>query len=226
MTCAEYLAGRLAGDESQEMTAHRRSCAACAARDIERAAVAAALAEPSTWAVPSAGLEEAVVAAVGELDRMEGPAEPTPVAAPPILRVATAPSRRSWGWLGWAAVAAVIVGVSIPVIRSNAPDWEVTLAGTGPSPQATATVAGWATDSGTRMRIDAEDLPPAPEGWVYELWLSRGDVHLSAGSFTAADGVDLWTGVSRRDFPRVWVTLEPVDADTSVNGEAVLDQSA
>ena len=167
-----------------------------------------------------------MVAAAGELDRVDAPADPAPLAAPPILRVAEAPSRRSWGWLGWAAVAAVAIGVAVPVVRSNGPDWEVTLAGTGPSPQATATVAGWATDSGTRMRIDAEDLPPAPEGWVYELWMSRGDVHLSAGSFTSADGVDLWTGVSRRDFPRVWVTLEPVDADPSVNGEAVLDHSA
>jgi len=231
VTCAEYRTARLSGDTGPELDAHLAGCVACTAIAAEVDEASDLLAAPTTWADPSADLEDRIVAAVVEAATVagltpggDGAAAPDPTAEPPpILRVAEAPSSPRRGWLAWVAAAAVAALIAIPVLRANEPDWELTLYGEGPSPEATATVVGWATDAGTRMRINAVDLPVAPAGYVYEMWLSNGDIHLSAGSFRAADGVDLWIGVSRADFPRVWVTLEPVDADASVNGETVLD---
>ena len=230
MICSEYLAGRLSGDDGPELAAHRTVCAACSAGDAELALVRGLLADPDTWAEPDPGLEDRVMAAV---TAAEEPAEAVPApgsgdvtSPPPVLRVAEATARKRWTWLGWAAVVIVATGVAVTVLRANQPDWEVTLVGTGPTPEASATVVGWATDAGTRMRLDAVDLPPAPEGYVYELWMSSDDIHLSAGSFRAGDTVDLWTGVRRADFPHIWVTLEPIDSDASANGEAVLDVDA
>jgi len=58
---------------------------------------------------------------------------------------------------------------------------------------------------------------------TWELWLTSEAVHVSAGTFTAAGDVELWVGVARRDYPRLWVTLEPVDEDESLSGLNVLD---
>jgi hypothetical protein len=55
-------------------------------------------------------------------------------------------------------------------------------------------------------------LDPAPEGYVYELWFSNPATRVSAGTFRTAGDVELWTAVSRRDYPRLWVTLQPVGA--------------
>ena len=58
---------------------------------------------------------------------------------------------------------------------------------------------------------------------TWELWLTSEAVHVSAGTFTAAGDVELWVGVARRDYPRPWVTLEPVDEGESLSGLNVLD---
>jgi hypothetical protein len=108
-------------------------------------------------------------------------------------------------------------------IGSPSPDWVVSMPGTDLAAQASSTVSGWNTDSGTRMLLSIEGLDPAPDGYVYELWLSKGPVHVSAGTFTAAGDVELWAGVTRADFPRLWVTLEPLDEDESPSRSTVLD---
>jgi Anti-sigma-K factor rskA len=230
MICSEYLAGRLNGDESVELAAHRAVCAACSAGDAELALVRELLTDADTWSEPDPDLEQKVMAAVtaaGETAESDAdPGSSGPSTPPPVLRVADAPARNRWRWLGWAAVVVIAAGAVIPLLRANEPDWEVTLTGTGPTPEASATVVGWGTEAGTRMQLDAIDLPPAPEGYVYEMWMSNDDTHISAGSFRAGDAVDLWTGVRRSDFPHLWVTLEPIDSNPAANGEAVLDLDA
>ena len=95
--------------------------------------------------------------------------------------------------------------------------------GTDLAPAATSTVAGWNENTGTRLLVTIEGLDPAPEGYLYEFWLSDGPLHISAGSFTDSGEIDLWTGVRRGDFPRLWVTLEPIDEDESPSSLTVLD---
>ena len=73
------------------------------------------------------------------------------------------------------------------------------------------------------MVVAIEGLNPAPDGFVYEFWLSDGPVHISAGTFHSDGEIELWSGVSRADFPRLWITLEPLDEDESPSGNTVLD---
>jgi hypothetical protein len=73
------------------------------------------------------------------------------------------------------------------------------------------------------MLLSVDGLEGAPDGYVYEFWLSEGPLHISAGTFTASGDIELWSGVSRADFPRLWVTLEPLDEDESPSSHTVLD---
>ena len=91
------------------------------------------------------------------------------------------------------------------------------------APNAVATIDGWNEASGTRVRLNIDGLPAAPQGYFYELWFSEGPLHISAGSFRETDGVEMWAGVTRAEFPRLWITLEPIDEDEAPSGDTVLD---
>jgi hypothetical protein len=95
--------------------------------------------------------------------------------------------------------------------------------GTEEAPLATAVVEGWNEPGGTRVSLDIEGLPMAPEGSIYEFWFTRDDIHISAGTFVSPIDVQLWAGVTRREFPRLWITLEPIDNDESPSGINVMD---
>ena len=86
-----------------------------------------------------------------------------------------------------------------------------------------AVVEGWNEPGGTRVSLDIEGLPMAPEGSIYEFWFTRDDIHISAGTFVSPIDVQLWAGVTRREFPRLWITLEPIDNDESPSGINVMD---
>ncbi len=125
--------------------------------------------------------------------------------------------RRARRWSVVAGIAAVLGFVvllaAVILLREPGPDWEVALIPTAEAPSASAVVAGWNQPGGTRLRLDVSGLEPAPDGYVYELWFTNQDRHISAGTFTRADDLEMWVGVRRGDFPRVWITLEPLDAD-------------
>jgi hypothetical protein len=209
MTCDRARTLYLAGDAGDEELAHLDSCAAC--RD-ERSALQTtrrALSGRAMWAEPAPHLADQVVAMISGL----------PAAT------AEEPTRRAKAWRRLAAVAAVVViaiGLGIAT-RPPAPDWEVAMPGTDAAPGATASVKGWNEEGGTRLLLNVSGLPDAPAGSVYEFWLTRDAVHVSAGTFTAAGDVELWVGVTRRDYPRLWVTLETLDEDESLSGINVMD---
>ncbi len=142
-----------------------------------------------------------------------------------VTQYAAPQSRRTSKW--WAAVAAAVVlvaaGAAWALLRAPAPDWEVTMAGTELAPQAAATVRGWNAATGSRMEVAVAGLPPAPDGSYYELWLSGEGGHVSAGSFRGNGEVTMWVGVARRDFPRLWVTIEPAGGDPAPSKQSVLD---
>ena len=124
---------------------------------------------------------------------------------------------------GVAAVALLVAG-SWALLRSPAPDWEVALPGTEHAPEAMGVVRGWNVAGGsTRLTLEVSGLDPAPAGTFYEFWFSEGSRHISSGTFTVADGTEMWVGVARKDFPRLWITLEPIDDDESPSGLTVMD---
>lgn len=73
------------------------------------------------------------------------------------------------------------------------------------------------------MRVRTTGLDPAPDGFVYEMWLSKDEIHISGGTFTQPNDVELLIGVTRADYPRIWITLEAIDEDESPSPATVLD---
>lgn len=209
MTCDDVRAAYLAGEATSDQLRHLAACPYC--RE-ERAGLDVALTlldDDGFWDTPPPELEDRIVDLVG------GPA--------PEARA----TRRSWVSLavGAAAVAAIAIALlgAWTVLQDPAPDWEVTLPGTDTAPLAVGVVRGWNEPGGTRLALEVEGLEPAPDGSFYEFWFSEGDRHISSGTFVVADGTEMWVGVSRRDFPRLWITLEPIDANESPSGVTVMD---
>ncbi len=205
MTCDEYQARFLAGEGSSQLDAHVAGCAGCRAEVIGLRRLRSALADPTLWEAPAPELEDRVIA---EVLRQYDPAPRR---------------RRRIGWVAAAAVAvaALVVGVSLP----DEPDWQVRLVSTRNAPTAQAFVEGWQDEGGTtRMRFDIEGLTPAGAEAYYEIWLTAADGrHVSGGTFSDSGVVETSIGVARRDFPRVWITLEPADDDLGPSSVVMFD---
>ncbi len=210
MTCDDFRAAYLSDQMSGSHRQHLAGCSAC--RDDQPALESARLllADSLLWEEPDGQLEEQVVGLIS------GPAN---LAESPPAR------RRSWRIPVAAAVAGLLV-VSLgawALVQTPGADWRVPIPGTSEAPAAAGVVQGWNESTGTRVVLDIEGLAPAPPGSVYELWFTRDEVHVSAGTFTGPGEVELWVGVSRGAFPRLWVTLEPIDGDEAPSGFTVLD---
>ena len=165
------------------------------------------LRDPAIWLEPRGSLRDTVVETV------------------PAQTFDARSGRPVWPWLGVAAVVIVIAGLAA-FIRTDRPDWVVDLAGTTDYPSASAVVEGWNEASGSRMRISISGVDSAPVGFFYELWLSDGPLHISAGTFVDVMDVELQAAVRRTEFPRLWVTLEPIDEDESPTSVVVVDTGA
>lgn len=211
MKCDEFRARYLAGEDNNTADAHLAGCAACRSLQADLGAGRRALTDRAIWEEPPPELENQVVALIAGSHNRN-----------------TAGAGRLDRWIRpLAAAAAVLVVVGLyGVLRPPSPDWEVVMPGTSLAPLATSTVTGWNTQSGTRMVLAVNGLDPAPPGYVYEFWLSQGPLHISAGTFTADGDIELSTGVARANFPRLWVTLEPLDDDQSPSAHTVLDTEA
>jgi Anti-sigma-K factor rskA, C-terminal len=189
----------------------------------ELALLADLLADPSTWAEPSAGLEDAIVDAV---------ANAQPTATMPLAPRATgashevAPRRRRVVMSAVAAAAAIaIVVVTLVVSQDGAsPDYAAQLSATGLAPGAHASADITRTDAGFRVTLDARGLPLLQTGEYYEAWLKdAADTLVPIGTFSSSDGrVTLWSGVSPKDFPTITVTIEALDNDQASSGRRVL----
>lgn len=214
MNCEEFRAAVLAGEEGADSQGHLEKCPACRSKYGDIVEMRNALAEPTLWEEPSPELGAQIESLLTH-------------AAHDQRRSASSGGRRRW-WTAVAVAAAAVVVVvgSLFATRGPAPDWEVALPATAEAPGAIASVKGWNVDSGTRMVLEVEGLDPAPSGYMYEFWLSDGPLHISAGTFRTGGEIELWSGVARADFPRLWVTLEPIDEDESPSPHTVLDTGA
>lgn len=210
MRCEEARAALLEGRSDPVAEQHLATCPECARHLPELTEARGRLIDPVFWVEPPPELEERVVRLIaGE------------TSAPMI-------ARRSW----WPRLAAMVAAALLAVVavtgwivtRDAGPDWEVPITGVDTALPATGTVAGWNTEAGTTIRLEVEGLGTAPHGNVYEMWLAGDDGVISAGTFASADSaVDLAVGVARRDYPRILVTLEPLDADPTPSQTVVLD---
>jgi hypothetical protein len=201
--------------------------------------IAAVLARADTWADLPPGLEDAVVAAIAAEIGATAQNGAAPATAPAVSldaararRVAepAVPERRSampWWLTAAAAVALVITGVVL-VTRAgggSTDEVEFAMAGTELAPEATATVVFENTPAGLKLTLDASNLAGAPEGQMYEAWISNGDIRVSAGTFHLRGGaapISLWAGTADPSFGIITVTIEPIDGDATSSGNVVL----
>jgi hypothetical protein len=84
----------------------------------------------------------------------------------------------------------------------------------------------WTRD-GKMGAIVCQDLPPAPEGRVYQLWFSCGPGHVDGGTFTAWQGQCSHIVALKCTSPLsgVDVSVEPEGGSLSPSGEIVLTAS-
>lgn len=208
MNCQDFRATYLAGQAGRDHN-HVAGCPACRSLLTDLDASRAALSDPALWEEPSPELGRRVAALV---------------AAAPL---AGAPRRVNRRWVPVTAVAALaIVIASAGILGARRPDWTVEIEGTELAPAAIATARGWNAATGTRIVLDVDGLEPAPPGQHYEFWLTSDAVHVSAGTFTGPGTIEMWAGVSRSDYPRLWITLEPADEDSGPSPQTVLDTGA
>jgi len=211
MTCDEARAALLAGVETPAVASHLARCRPCRRTAPAFTGARRRLADPALWEEPPAGLEDRVVA------RIVGHRAPDTDTAAPAGR------RRRHLEIAAVAAAVVLLAAALLAGRTPAPDWQVVVPGTGTAPGARAVVSGWSIPGGTRVRLEVTGLPPAPAGHLYELWFSRAGDHVPAGTFRTAGRVAFTVAVARRDFPRIWVTVEPVGYPEGPEGPVLLD---
>ncbi len=205
MNCEEFQGRYLAGETGADTKAHLDGCTWCRGRLEDLDELQTLLGTSAMWEAPADDLEDIVVSS---LRRGSKPA----ISTNKLIK-----------WLGAVAALAVIVAGAAVYLQRDVPDWDIALPASSGF-EATATVAGWNTPAGTRMIFTIDGLEPAGANKFYEIWLTATDGrHVSAGTFTGSGTIESFAGVSRRDFPRIWITLEPNDGDEGIGGPTVLD---
>lgn len=208
MNCEEFRAGLLADEFGSEVSPHLAACPSCRRNFPDLVRLKVILANPLVWEVPTPELADRVVSLIS------GQARPVR-------------QRRTWLVRAVAAVCAAAAVVALLIgfgTIADKPDWSVDLIATHDAPLAMAVIDGWNTSAGTRMELRVQGLSPSGASGFYEVWLTAPDGrHVSAGSFRGDGVVDLWVGVERRDYPRIWITLEPTDEDLRPSQTVVFD---
>jgi anti-sigma-K factor RskA len=216
---------RPTNEEREAMIAGDRADALEPDEAAEVALLAELLADPSTWAEPSPGLEDTIVRAVAEA---EAPAT-TPVTPPASGARADGHAPRRWrvaaAALGAAAaVIAIVVAVVLATQGGTGPEYRAQLTATALAPGAHGSADVTRTDAGFRITLDARGLPRLQGNEYYQAWLKNAAGTLvPVGTFSSSDGtVTLWSGVSPKAFPDITVTIEPPDNDQTSSGRRVL----
>ncbi|MGH8923810.1 MAG: anti-sigma factor family protein [Acidimicrobiia bacterium] len=207
MNCEQARVAMLEGHDSSEFERHLGGCSDCRLEQAALHRIRETLGEPSLWEEPSPELAERITMLGRGATRQSRRQRPARYLAPVA-----------------AAVAAVLVaGILVTADRS---DWEFGLTGVGEGANASAVVAGWNDEEGTRLRIEVEGIAPSPPGSYYEIWMTSPDgLHVSAGTFRGDGVINASAGVRRADFPRLWITLESVDGDSGPSSHAYFDST-
>ena len=215
------MTDRPTNEEREKLIADARGGALEPQEAAELALLAGVLADSSTWAEPSAGLEDAVVRAVADAERT--------TTSPTLIARSEARRRRrrvlaSALTAAAAAIAAIVVATVLVTRGGTSPDYEAQLRATGSAPGAHASADITRNDAGFRITIDANGLPALQTGEYYQAWVKNAAGTLvPIGTFSSSDGrVTLWSGVSPKDFPTLTVTIEATDNDQTSSGRRVL----
>jgi hypothetical protein len=211
MNCQQHQAEYNDDPTNAAFDRHLATCATCRRAVPFLDATRVSLADPVLWESPPANGVDKLLASIPGTTRANEP-----------------PHRSRWFKPAYAAAAVVLLAVTATVIAVLRPtddaDWRVALAPLSAFPDAAASIEGWDTDTGTRMRITIDGIDDVADEGFYEMWMtSPGGEHISAGTFRSAGTIDTWSAVRRAEFPRLWITFESFDGDPGPSGRTVLD---
>ena len=236
---AGYVLGSLDPDERREFESHLAECAECAAEMTSLRPIVGTLATAVPQVTPRAELRERVLAAArAGADQQAGLKVRAYTfhdrkAPPPLM------------WLPLAAAIVIAVGVAVYVVRLQrqvgelqaqfdqaqattavlaAPDLaRIDLQGQSAAPGARAR-ALWSRSRG--LVFTAANLPPAPAGKAYQVWVVTAQAPISAGLLTAnSSGLGTQYYMTPPDIAApvaVAVTLEPAGGVPAPTGERFL----
>jgi hypothetical protein len=189
----------------------------------ERALLADLLADPSTWAEPSARLEDAIVRAVEAAPPAARPSRTRPATD---VRAHTTRRRRLAAALGAAAAAISLFGGVLAVSGGggSSAEFAARLGATAVAPHATASATISKSDAGFRVSLHAHGLARLHDGKYYAAWLkNRAGSVVPLGTFSSSDGtVTLWSGVSPASSSTISVTVQPAGNPDASSGVRVL----
>jgi anti-sigma-K factor RskA len=220
---AAYVLDSLEPDERAAFEAHLAGCSECAVEVQSLLGVTGALARTVPQRTPRPELRQRVLQSLPNVVHDK----PSPVPGRTVLR-----------WLPVAAALALALGLGVYalVLQSRLADAQsalavlvapdvarIDLAGQPVAPLARAR-ALWSRDRG--MIFSVSNLPAAPEGRVYQVWVVTANVPVSAGLLTPdASGSGSAYFETAPDIPppvAVAVTLEPSGGVPAPTGERYL----
>jgi len=237
-----YALGAVAPEEGAHIEEHLGECLACWEHlsESQRAAALLALAVPLEE--PREGLRQRIIAQA-QLEALPA-AAPSPVPRgwrlPRLVAIgATAVALATVGALSWSLVEtrhlrsdyndiqeqAIISAQQVNLTRQLAGIEGQEMKASGRATGASAYYM-WTRD-GKQGAIVCHDLPPAPEGKVYQLWITCGPEPVNGGTFTAWQG-ECQQIVSLKctsTLSGVNVSLEPEGGSVSPSDEIVLTAS-
>src|SRR5712691_6879073 len=161
------MTDRPTNEEREKLLADARGGGLEPQEAAELPLLADVLADSSTWAEPSAGLEDAVVRAVADAERTTT-TPPTPVARRTSRR-----RRLLVSALAAAAVIATVVATVLVTRGGTTADYEAQLTATGAAPGAHASADFTRNEAGFRITLDASRLPALRAGEYYQAWLKN-----------------------------------------------------
>ena len=183
------------------------------------------LADRDLWASPSDGLQDRVVAAIGQEAGARAPTAVRPATAARPARLRRQRTRWLPALVAVAAVLLVAVLAGTALLRSDHGGGTrryVALAavgGSGASGSATLT----RTDAGWRIELHAQGLARLDDDTYYEAWLKKDDgVLVPIGTFNQGGDLTLWAGVSPAEYTTFTVTAEAADGNQASSGRQVL----
>jgi anti-sigma-K factor RskA len=226
---AGYVLGSLDPEERRAFASHLAGCAECSAEVASLQPVVGALATVVPQVTPRAELRDRILSGAGGAAKSRRSASET----------------RVGGWLPLAAAIVIAVGAGVYVVRLQrqigelqarfdqaqattavlaAPDLaRIDLQGQPVAPDARAR-ALWSRSRG--LVFTAANLPPAPEGKSYQVWVVTAQAPISAGLLTPdSSGVGTQYYMTPSDIAppvAVAVTLEPAGGVPAPTGERYL----
>lgn len=228
---AAYALDAVDADEREAFEEHLADCEICRA-DVESFRDTAAGLGASLASSPSASLRDNV------LSRITATRQDAPITGPSVIGLDAARRRRRTAWvagLAGAAAASVAAVIGLAAIERGSgsdpfatelaivmeqSDSQVLDLEVQGSAQGEFRVA-WSESLGRAVLI-GEDLPPAPDGKAYELWLITPDESMAMYVLDPAGDGDVHVALDAPAAPAAWaITVEPDEGTPTATGEII-----